>query len=137
MKKIWGIIIIIIFVFFLDFITEKHTNNTISEITRKLEELNDSIEESYEEGKYYIDKDNSQKNIEISNEILELWRKKDNVLSFYIEHDEIEKVSDKINTFNKEIETRNYTDAVVDIIEAEFLLNHITEKQSLSLKNIF
>lgn len=137
MKKIFGIIIIIIFVFFLDFMTEKHTNNTINEITIKLKELNESIEESYKDGNYYIDEKSSQKNIKLSNEVLELWRKRDNALSFYIEHDEIEKVSDKMNTFNKEIETRNYTDATVDIIEAEFLLSHITEKQSFSLKNIF
>ena len=137
MKKIWGIIIVIILVISLDFITEKHTNNTVNEINEKLKKLNEEIEENYEDGSFYVDETKAKKLEKSANEILELWRKKDKLLSFYIEHDEIEKVSDEINSFNKEIEIKNYSDAVVSIIETEFLLSHITEKQSLKLKNIF
>ena len=137
MKKIWGIILVIILVVSLDFMTEKHTTDTVNDINSKLKKLNHDIEENYIDSEFVVDDTTSKNLIKSSKEILELWREKDKMLSFYIEHDEVEKVSQKINSFNKQIETNNYTDAVVSIIETEFLLGHITEKQSLNLKNIF
>lgn len=137
MRKVFGIIAIIIFVVILDFMTERYTNNTVDEITEKLKILNEKVDKYIDNSKFYMDNKNSEEIIKISNELLENWREKDNVLSFYIEHDELEKVSNKINSFNKQVETSNYNDAIVSLIETEFLLNHITQKQNLSLKNIF
>ena len=137
MRKVFGIIAIIIFVVILDFMTERYTNNTVDEITEKLTILNEKVDKYIDNSKFYMDNKNSEEIIKISNELLENWREKDNVLSFYIEHDELEKISNKINSFNKQVETSNYNDAIVSLIETEFLLNHITQKQNLSLKNIF
>ena len=138
MKKIIGIVVIIICVLALDYIAENHTNKTISEITDMLIKLNEEIGDYKKDDDMKLDDDKKAKKlIKMSNEILKTWREKDKVLSFYIEHDEIEKVSDKMNSFNKQIKTQNYNDAVVAIVETEFLLGHITEKQSLKLKNIF
>lgn len=137
MRKVFGIIAIIIFVVILDFMTERYTNNTVNEITEKLTILNEKVDKYIDNSKFYMDNKNSEEIIKISNELLENWREKDNVLSFYIEHDELEKISNKINSFNKQVETSNYNDAIVSLIETEFLLNHITQKQNLSLKNIF
>ena len=137
MRKVFGIIAIIIFVVILDFMTERYTNNTVNEITEKLTILNEKVDKYIDNSKFYMDNKNLEEIIKISNELLENWREKDNVLSFYIEHDELEKISNKINSFNKQVETSNYNDAIVSLIETEFLLNHITQKQNLSLKNIF
>lgn len=138
MKKIIGIIVIIIGVLTLDCLAENHTNKTIGEITDMLVELDEEIGDYKKDDDMKLDGDEkAEKLTKMSNEILKTWREKDKVLSFYIEHDEIEKVSDKINAFNRQIEIYNYTDATVSIIEAEFLLKHITEKQSFCLENLF
>ena len=137
MKKILIIIIVIFFVISLDFMTENYTNKVVNEVNKELEIVNKKIEEGYVDNEFVLGK-NIEKDIrKISKKVLEKWRKQDNILSFYIEHDEIEKVSDKINLLNKQIEIANYTDAINSIDEAEFLLKHITEKQSLTWKNIF
>ena len=128
MKNISMIIVIIIFVISLDFITENYSKKTVDELSNKLKDLNKCIESENLNIKEMKNK---------ANDILKLWRKKDNILSWYIEHDEIEKVSDKINIFNKQIEIGNYDLARVSIVETEFLLKHMADKQSLSLKNIF
>lgn len=137
MKKILIIIIVIFFVISLDFMTENYTNKVVNEVNQELEIVNKKIEEGYVDNEFVLGK-NIEKDIrKISKKVLEKWRKQDNILSFYIEHDEIEKVSDKINLLNKQIEISNYTDAISSINETEFLLKHITEKQSLTWKNIF
>ena len=137
MKKIWVVFVVIVLVIFLDFITENYTNKVVKEMMQKLKDINKKIENGYVDNEFILD-DSEEENIEeMAKNILETWRKQDNILSFYIEHDEIEKVADKINLLNKQVEISNYNDAVSSIVEAEFLLTHITEKQSLTLKNIF
>ena len=137
MKKIWVVFVVIVLVIFLDFITENYTNKVVKEMMQKLKDINKKIENGYVDNEFILD-DSEEENIEeMAKNILETWRKQDNILSFYIEHDEIEKVANKINLLNKQVEISNYNDAVSSIVEAEFLLTHITEKQSLTLKNIF
>lgn len=138
MKKIIGIFVIVICVFALDYIAENHTNKTVEEMTDMLFELDDEIGDYKKEDSMNFNGDEKAKKlIKMSNKILKTWREKDRLLSFYIEHDEIEKVSDKINTFNRQIEIYDYSEASVSIIETEFLLKHITEKQSFCLENLF
>ena len=137
MKKIWIVVIVIIFVIFLDIMTENYTNKIVSNIEIELKRIDKDLEKAFVDGEFLFSKED-EKNIEKQAEdLLKLWRKQEDMLSFYIEHDEIEKVSDKVNLLNKQIEMENYTDAISSIIEAKFLLKHITEKQSLTLKNIF
>ena len=137
MKKSWVIIVVIFLVIFLDFITENYTNKVVEEVNQVLENIDTELEKRYVNNEIVL-KEEEEKNIrEMSKKILQKWRTKENNLSFYIEHDEIEKVSDKINLLNKQIEIDNYIDAISSINEAKFLLKHITEKQSLTWKNIF
>ena len=137
MKKSWVIIVVIFLVIFLDFITEYYTNKVVEEVNQVLENIDTELEKRYVNNEIVL-KEEEEKNIrEMSKKILKKWRTKENNLSFYIEHDEIEKVSDKINLLNKQIEIDNYIDAISSINEAKFLLKHITEKQSLTWKNIF
>ena len=137
MKKIWIVVIVIFFVVFLDFITENYTNKVVKQISKNLKEINKEIEEDFKDGNFLINEEEKQKIKKDGNELLKLWRKQDKILSFYIEHDEIEKVSDKINLLNKQLELYNYLDGMDTIVEVEFLLIHLSEKQTLNLKNIF
>ena len=137
MKKIWVIVVVIFLVILLDFITENYTSKVVKEMLQNLNKLNQSIENGYVDNELLVDKIEKENIKEISKKVLKKWRNRENTLLFYIEHDEIEKVSDKINLLNKQIEIENYTDAISSINEVKFLLDHITEKQCLTWKNLF
>ena len=58
-------------------------------------------------------------------------------LSYFIEHDELEKVSNAIIEMKSHIETETFTDAIAELEEGIFVLKHIQERNALDLKNIF
>ena len=58
MRKVFGIIAIIIFVVILDFMTERYTNNTVDEITEKLTILNEKVDKYIDNSKFYMDNKN-------------------------------------------------------------------------------
>ena len=124
-KQIITIIVIIIIIITLDFILEKYTKNavnTMSEILKEIDEL--------------VAKEDVEAN-DKSKQLLDKWDKFQKLLSCYIEHDEIEKVGDKINLLEKQVRIENYTDARHSITETEFLLKHIEDKQTFTIENFF
>ena len=58
-------------------------------------------------------------------------------LSYYIEHDEIEKVETYYTACKSLIKTKDYNLAINEIKKTIFVLNHMTDKYSFSLDNIF
>lgn len=65
------------------------------------------------------------------------WFEFESKAAYYIEHDELEKVSLKISLVKKSIEIDEFEEAQNDLEEVRFLINHIYEKDKLKLKNIF
>lgn len=119
------IALIIVSVIVLEFITNKITEIAIADISEKMDKLEKSIEI------------NSEKlNLEVEN-LEKEWEKKEEQLSYYLEHDEIEKVSLNICLLKKEIEIEDYEHAKETISEVKYLLNHIEEKPRLKINNIF
>ncbi|MGN1298613.1 MAG: DUF4363 family protein [Candidatus Scatovivens sp.] len=119
------IIIVIVFVILLDIITNNITKKSIENISKKLDEIED-----------YIESD-SKKSNEEAKKINDDWKKLEDKLSFYLEHDELEKVSININLLKKQIQIEEFEDAKESITEVKYLLKHIEEKQKLKVKNIF
>lgn len=119
------IIIVIVFVILLDIITNNITKKSIENISKKLDEIED-----------YIESD-SKKSNEEAKRINDDWKKLEGKLSFYLEHDELEKVSININLLKKQIQIEEFEDANESITEVKYLLKHIEEKQKLKVKNIF
>ena len=127
MHKGWIICaIIIIFVIILNHITQNYTQKTIDEITNDLEDL--------KEVTGLKDKDRSNSKI---NEIIKKWDDKYEVLTFYIDHNELEKVKTELVSLKANIDSQDYDQVCVDINRAKFLLEHIMQKISLQIKNIF
>ena len=108
-KQLITSIIIIIIVIIFDIIFEKITNNDLNDINLKLislDEMINTIDEN-EEGNY--DKENSEEDIEdYSKDIVKKWETYQKVLAFYIEHDEIEKIGDKLNILEKQVKIEEY-----------------------------
>lgn len=118
-------IIIVICIVSLDMYTQNFTKNTVSEMNTELDLLEDGIFKNNENVvKEYIDK------------LENLWHEKNNCMAYYIEHDELEKVSNAIVTMKSYWQNDDYSSAISKIEEGKFILNHIQEKMSFNLKNI-
>lgn len=65
------------------------------------------------------------------------WFIEERKLSFFAEHNELEKISYAITVLEENAKNNEYNDALVNIVEANYWLEHIKEKDSFKLKNIF
>ena len=127
-KELVICIIIIIGILVLNTITENFTHESVSSLTDQLIGLRNEITEEN------IEKDEIKDKL---NNIYSNWNDKYNVLAYYIEHNELEKVETNLVLLLSAIETGEYSDAVAKLNEDIFVLKHIQEKNSFDFKNIF
>ena len=128
MKELSVIIVIIIAVFTANTITQNYTNKAVKLLTDKLDELVESTK------KQEID---NSKRMKIAFEIEKIWEQKKSKLSYFIEHDEVEKVEINIKAILSYLESEDLVMAKTESEQAIFLLEHIKDKYELSLENIF
>ena len=127
-KELSVIIVIIIAVFTANTITQNYTNKAVKLLTDKLDELVESTK------KQEID---NSKRMKIAFEIEKIWEQKKSKLSYFIEHDEVEKVEINIKAILSYLESEDLVMAKTESEQAIFLLEHIKDKYELSLENIF
>lgn len=111
-----------------DFITQTCTKKCVNETNKDLTELKIKILDSGEHSK-----DLKKQSEEIYNK----WRENSQVLAYYIEHDELEKVDVQIQIITADLEAEIPEESISEIEQAVYLLHHIEEKRALKLKNIF
>ena len=121
-KELIITIIIVIFVIIGNCITQKYTKKCVSETTSQLEELKKNALDG--------EKDHNEL-AKMAQDIYEQWVKKNEGLSYYLEHDELEKVHTQIRKAEACFEADEVQNAIPEIEE------HIHEKQSFKLKTIF
>ena len=119
-------IVIVIGIFGLEIFTQNFTSRTVSEITEMFSKVEESI------AKKDIDKINEEIKI-----IGDKWEEEQKKLAYYIEHDELEKVHTAIVKMKSYIETENFSEAMAELEEGKFVIEHIQEKNSFNLQNIF
>ena len=78
----------------------------------------------------YFFSDNTRK-------IKESWNVVYNNLAYYIEHEELEKFSRNLENIKSYAQLEQYDDAIKEINEGKYILNHIEDKYSFNLQNIF
>ena len=129
MKKELIICIIIFFLIIIgNVITQNYTKECVYEINKELEILKDEC----------LMKDIKKEKIE--NKIEDIkngWNTKKEKLSYYIEHDELEKVETQIYNIKGFCEINKYSEIVPELDKCLFILKHIEEKTALNIKNIF
>ena len=127
MKK--GIIIIVVVIFgvcILNIITDTITSESVNIVINDFQELKENLElENNEQIKI------SMKKVE------ENWLNKKNKLEYFIEHDELEKVSSEIYIIKGNIEQEKYEDDIPEIENAKFILKHLEDKYKFMFKNLF
>jgi len=125
-KEIITIIIIILMIFIGDFVTQRFTKNSVNSLTNELNILKERlIEKSFDKANEQAEK--------IQLGIDEVHHK----LSYYLEHDEIEKIETNFIACKSLTQTGDYSSAIEELEKTIFVLNHITDKYSFNLDNIF
>lgn len=125
------IVLIIIFILLITFdvLSRNYTEKSIQFLNSEVDEI---IKISlYEEN---FDNNKILKKIE---EFEKDWKKRQEVMSFYAEHNELEKVNVAISLMKSKIEVNKIEDAYENMVEIKYRIEHIKEKQELKLNNIF
>ena len=125
-KEFFICVIIVICIFLGNGITQGYSKNSVESINENLEVLKEKI---YEQDEDEI----SKKEDEISDKWHEMFSK----LAYYIEHDELEKFSINLENIKTYISLEEYNDAIKEINEGIYILNHIEDKYAFNLQNIF
>lgn len=125
-KEIIISIIVITIIITGDIITQKYTRKCVEELKEKLTTLKTALEEENEEQII-------PKTEEIASKIAQVH----NTLAYYIEHDEIEKMETNFTACKSYIYTKEYSEATAELEKTNFVLDHITDKYSFTLENIF
>lgn len=119
-------IIIVIGIIGLELLTQNFTEKTVKEIRETFSKIENEI----------VKQNIEQINIELEN-ISNKWEEKQKRLAYYIEHDELEKVHTAIVTMKSYIKTNDFSSAMAELEEGKFVIEHIKEKNSFNLQNIF
>lgn len=119
---------ILISIFSLDYITQKYTDGAVKEVTEEVNLLQEEMK------KEKVDNEKVTNNI---NKIYDGWLKKHDTLAYFIEHNELEKVETDFVAGKSYIESEQYIDALGELDKVVFILEHINEKYSFNLENIF
>ena len=122
-REIITLIVIIVFIVAIDLITDKIMKNVVDDMVNLIEDIERKIGENLEDVK--ID------------DLKKVWHEKEVMLAYFIEHDELEKVTVEVTELKSNMENDMKEEAKGNIDKIKFLLKHIEEKEKLKLKNIF
>lgn len=125
LKELIISIVIVFLITVLDFVTQDYTKETVKQTSAMLNNLKEEIKR---------DEENVSDDLE---EIFKNWEEKREKMAYFIEHDELEKVETNLTNIKSYIEEDELDMAISSIDEAEFVLNHIQEKNAFNLENIF
>jgi hypothetical protein len=127
-KEIIVCILVVILIISMDLLSNNYTKKVFFSINESLGNLrNEMLKE---------DKDQNKINDEIT-KVEQEWNSKLNLLSCYIEHNELEKVARQLTLIKGNIDVEEYNQAVPQLDDCVYVINHIKDKESLLLRNLF
>ena len=112
------------------FVIENITSKSLEESINWMNNGITSIENKMNENKEY----EAQKEFY---ELEEKWNGNIDTLALFVEHNELEKISNDVVIIESNFETNEKEKVMENIAELKFMLSHIGEKNILKLKNIF
>lgn len=127
-KEIIVCILVVILIISMDLLSNNYTKKVFFSINDSLGNLrNEMLKE---------DKDQNKINDEIT-KVEQEWNSKLNLLSCYIEHNELEKVARQLTLIKGNIDVEEYNQAVPQLDDCVYVINHIKDKESLLIRNLF
>ena len=132
-KEFFICTIILILIFIGNGITQGYSRSSIENINEKLANLREEM------NKEEMNKEemNHEEIVKKEEEIDKEWEEMFSRLAYYIEHEELEKVSRNLENTKTYIKLKEYDNATKEINEGIYILNHIEDKYSFNLQNIF
>ena len=127
-KEIIVCILVVILIISMDLLSNNYTKKVFFSINDSLGNLRN--------GMLKEDKDVDKINDEIT-KVEQAWNSKLNLLSCYIEHNELEKVARQLTLIKGNIDVEEYNQAVPQLDDCVYVINHIKDKESLLLRNLF
>ena len=121
-------IMILILIFVGNGITQGYSRSSIENINEKLANLREEMNK---------EEINHEEIVKKEEEIDKEWKEMFSRLAYYIEHEEIEKVSKNLENTKTYIKLKEYDNSIKEINEGIYILNHIEDKYSFNLQNIF
>ena len=121
-------IVVLSLILLIDFYSQKYTDNAVNEMVKDLRNFKENI--------YLSDISKEEKSNTIKN-MNDNWLKKHEILAYYIEHDELEKIETELISLKSFMESDKYEFIDFELEKIIFLLEHINDKYSFSLENIF
>ena len=125
-KEIIIVILVIALIIGLDVITNNYTEASVSILSDELNILREDILQE--------DKENAQ--TQMMN-IKNIWEEKYNILAYYIEHDELEKVETELTSLAAFLNVEEYGECISELDKTIFVLEHIEEKEKFDVRSIF
>lgn len=120
-------IIVVIGVVVLNILTGNYTKESVESLKSQLDTIREDIKQ---------EKDTDTISKEIS-ELKSNWENRNNILMFYIEHNELEKVQLYIVGLDSNVNSKEYNQAIEELDKCSFILEHLEDKYSFELGNIF
>ena len=161
-KEIIIEIIILAIIFLVNGICQNYTTKSVEKIIERLnkvEELGETInnneqtnqpkeetnENNDEESKLQSNRKNDEQTSneqkeKLANEIKKLkeeWQEINYKMSYYTEHDELEKVNSAIVKLESSMKIEQYSDAIPELENCKYILEHIRDKQAIRAINFF
>ena len=130
LKEFFICTVIVILIFVGNGITQGYSKKSIEDMNENLT----SLEENMNVQDETLNHEEVDKKVE---EIDQKWKEMFYRLAYYIEHEELEKFSRNLENIKSYAQLEQYDDAIKEINEGKYILNHIEDKYSFNLQNIF
>lgn len=127
LKDIIICIVIIIVIIAFDVFIQNYIKDSSEEITSKLNTIREQVIAIETEK---IDEINTK-------ELRESWENRYKKLASVIEHDELEKVENSLTAIYSALESKEQSEAIVEVDKSIFILRHIKDKYRFRIENVF
>ena len=119
-------IVIVLAIIFGDKTTQNYTTESVSTLSSGLMALREGIAQNNKE------KEKIKNDME---SIYQQWEQRHDKLAYFIEHDELEKVTRSLVVLEENSKNEEYETSLENIAEFKFWLYHFEEKEKMKLKN--
>lgn len=128
LKEIIIIVSIIFIVIGGDVFIQMYTKKSVELMNNELETLGNSL----------LQENPTQQQIQTDyDKAIQVWEKRFKILAYYIEHDELEKVKTELIKIQANVQVKKYEESLEELETCKYILEHIQEKESLTLMNVF
>lgn len=130
MKQIVIIIVVLILIFIGSYISQNYIRITSDQLISQIDELKEELQKS-------IETRDNKKSAELAENIINKWDEIEEKWSILVLHNELDNIELALIGMKSHIETEQYADGMKELEKSKFLLEHITQREKFSLKNVF